>query len=71
MESGVVVHHPAELSLNDQEQRILQLIGSRATNLDSLVVASGLPVPRVLATISALEMRNLIRRVGGNRVARC
>jgi len=34
------------------------------------VVASGLPVPNVLSTISVLEMRRLIKRIGGNRVMR-
>jgi hypothetical protein len=35
-----------------------------------VVEASGLPVQRVLATVSVLEMRSLIRRVSGNSVMR-
>jgi DNA processing protein len=35
-----------------------------------VIFRSRLPVQRVLATISVLEMRHLVRRVSGNRVAR-
>jgi len=41
-----------------------------ATTIDEAVVASGLPVPQVLATISVLEMRHLIRRLSGTTVIR-
>ncbi len=68
--TGEVVHHPAELRLNEQETLVLQKIGPTATSLDSIIAETGLPVPRVLATISALEMRRLIRRLSGNVVAR-
>lgn len=68
--SGETVHHPAELQLNEQEQQILQLVQTTSTNIDEIVREAGLPVPRVLATLSALEMRRLIRRVSGNTVIR-
>ncbi len=67
---GESVRHPAELSLNEQEQHILRLIESQATSIDAVVVQSGLPVSRVLATINALELRRLIRRVSGHNVVR-
>ena len=69
-EDGCVVRHPAELLLNDQEQAVLQVIAENPTNIDEVVVNSGLPVHRVLATISVLEMRHLIRRISGQLVAR-
>jgi len=69
-ESGEVIHHPAELQLNEQEQAVLQLIEIMPTSIDMIISQSGLPVPRVLATISALEMRRLVRRTGGNNVIR-
>ena len=69
-ETGEVVHHPAELQLNEQEQVVLRLVETMPTNIDLIISQSGLPVPRVLATISALEMRRLIRRAGGNNVIR-
>ena len=64
------IHHPAELKLNDQEKIVLQSIQSTATDLDDIVVQSGLPVARVLSTISVLETRKLIRRLSGRHVAR-
>jgi len=64
------VHHPAELLLNDVEQKVLDTIRGEATSIDEIVVQSGLPVPQVLATISVLEMRHLIRRLSGTTVIR-
>ena len=67
---GRIVHHPAELQLNEQEVQVLDAIDQQPTSIDEIVVASGLPVHRVLATISVLEMRSLIRRVSGTTVMR-
>lgn len=67
---GTVMHHPAELQLNELELQVLNAIPSEATSIDVIVASSGLPVQRVLATISVLEMRSLIRRVSGNSVMR-
>ncbi len=67
---GQVVHHPAELLLNDLEKQVLAAIDSEPTSIDQIVVTSGLPVARVLSTISVLEMRRLIRRTSGTTVMR-
>jgi DNA processing protein len=64
------MHHPAELQLNELELQVLNAITSDAISIDRVVEASGLPVQRVLATVSVLEMRSLIRRVSGNSVMR-
>lgn len=64
------IRHPIELQLNEPEQAVLAVIGDEPTSIDELVVASGLPVPNVLSIISVLEMRRLIKRIGGNRVMR-
>lgn len=64
------IRSPAELLLNDMEQRVLQAIEPSGSIVDQVVAASGLPVHRVLATISVLEMRHLVHRLGGNRLAR-
>lgn len=69
-EDGREIRNVAELQLNEIEQQVLDVIDSEPTSIDNIVVASGLPVPRVLSTISALEMRRLIRRVSGNTVMR-
>ena len=67
---GTVMHHPAELQLNELELQVLNAIPNEATSIDRVVEASGLPVQRVLAIISVLEMRSLIRRLSGNSVMR-
>jgi DNA processing protein len=67
---GEVIHHPAELQLNDVEKAVLAAIESRATEIDRIADTTGLPINRVLATISVLEVRQLISRVSGNSVAR-
>ncbi len=69
-DDGQVVRHPAELLLNDLEQKVLSAVGTEATSLDSIVTETGLAVPQVLSTISVLEMRRLVRRLSGTSVAR-
>ena len=64
------IHHPAELQLNDQERQVLDLIDTEPTAIDIIVRQSELPVQRILATLSVLEVRRLIRRVSGNSVLR-
>lgn len=64
------IRNAAELQLNDQERVVLQAIDIQPTDINAIVVGSGLPVPRVLSTLSVLEMRRLIRRVSGQLVQR-
>ncbi|MEI7862104.1 MAG: DNA-processing protein DprA [Planctomycetota bacterium] len=72
--AGRSVQHPAELKLDETERRVLDGVGpagsSTPTNIDDVVAACGLETSRVLATLSVLEMRRLVRRVPGNRVQR-
>ena len=67
---GQTVHHPAELLLNEPERQVLACIEQRSISIDQIIAASGMPAAQVLATLSVLEMRRLIRRVSGNLVAR-
>lgn len=67
---GQAVHHPAELLLNDLERQVLAAVSAESTSIDQVVGTSGLPTSQVLATLSVLEMRRLVRRVSGNRVSR-
>lgn len=64
------IRHPVELQLNEPEQAVLAQIGDETITIDEVVAASGLPVQNVLSIISVLEMRRLIRRVGGSQVRR-
>lgn len=71
MPEGPAVHKPAELLLNDHEKLVLQVIGeNRDTTVDTIIAASGLSTAQVLTIISVLEIRRLIRRIGGNAVTR-
>jgi DNA processing protein len=67
---GPAVHHPAELLLNEIERQVLDVIGAEPTTVDHVVAASGLPTPQVLATLSVLEMRRVVRRASGNSILR-
>ncbi len=69
-QAGQTVHHPAELQLNDLERQVLAAIDTHPISIDQVVAMSKLPVPQVLATLSALEMRRLVRRLSGTLVAR-
>ncbi|MEZ6151391.1 MAG: DNA-processing protein DprA [Pirellulaceae bacterium] len=64
------VRHAGELQLNEQETCVLQAIQIEPTDINSIVTTSGLPVPRVLSTLSVLEMRHLVRRLSGQLVQR-
>lgn len=67
---GSVIHQPAALQLNEVEQAVLQAIDVQPTDIDQVIVRSGLPVPRVLSTISVLEIRGALVRTGRRTVAR-
>jgi DNA processing protein len=69
-EQSQPIRHPAELQLNEPEKAVLAAIDDEPATIDDVTAACGLPVQNVLATLSVLEMRRLIRRLGGNRVMR-
>jgi DNA processing protein len=71
---GRDVRSPAELQLDDIERAVLAAhdsLGERGgADIDDLVATSGLAASQVLSTIGVLEMRRILRRLPGNRVAR-
>lgn len=67
---GHEVRNASELKLNDLERQVLESIESSSTPIDQVITTSGLPAHRVIATISVLEMRRLVRRISGQYVAR-
>jgi DNA processing protein len=67
---GTSVHHPAELLLNDLERQVLDHVPTDPATIDEVIAASRLPASKVLATLSVLEIRRLVRRLSGNTVAR-
>lgn len=70
IDSETTVRHPAQLQLNEQENQVLCAIDLEPTDINNVVTRSGLPVSRVLSTLSVLEMRRLIRRISGQTVQR-
>jgi DNA processing protein len=64
------IRHPAELALNELERQVLDAVPSEAATIDSVISKSQLSPPQVLATLSVLEMRRLIRRLSGNLIMR-
>ncbi len=70
IDATMTIHHPAELSLNEREQTVLQAIDQEPTSIDEIVRKTGFPVQQILATISVLEMRRLVRRVSGSVLIR-
>jgi len=69
-EDGRTMRSPAELKLNEMEQRVLDKIEPAGTYIENVAIHCELPIHRVLATISVLETRHLVRKIGGNQIAR-
>jgi DNA processing protein len=69
-DDGTTISSPAELLLNEIEQQVLAAIDGAPMSVDAVAKSSGLPIHRVLSTISVLEMRRLVRRVSGTQVMR-
>ncbi|QDT02416.1 hypothetical protein K227x_07920 [Rubripirellula lacrimiformis] len=67
---GHQVRNAAELKLNELERKVLGAIDPESTPIDQVIQRSGLPAQRVIAIISVLEMRRLIRRLSGQYVSR-
>lgn len=68
--NGTALREPQEVRLNAIEQQVLQAIDDEETLIDVVTRTCGLPVHRVLATISVLETKRLVRRVSGQKVIR-
>jgi DNA processing protein len=61
----VTIHSPRELTLNPLESQVLNLVSSIQVHSDEILRAAGIEPSRVLATLSVLEMRRLVRRLPG------
>ena len=59
------VRRPAELSLSDLERSILGRLGDDPRTIDGLIAETKLTASQVMATLSVLEMRRLVRRLPG------
>ena len=64
------LHSPRELSLNAIESQVLSHISPQPTPVDELLRLLPAESSQVLATLTVLEVRRLIRRLPGNFVVR-
>jgi DNA processing protein len=69
-QAGHEIRNGSELTLNEVERKVLESIDATGTLIDDVIQKSGLPAHHVIAVISVLEMRRLIRRLSGQYVSR-
>jgi DNA processing protein len=67
---GAPVRHPAELTLNNAERALLGHLDDQPRGVDDLISGSGLTASQVMATLSVLELKRLVRRMPGHRFVR-
>jgi len=56
--------------LNDLERRIVELVGDKVVSIDEIIRVVNLPASSVLGTITALEIKQVLKRLEGASVAR-
>jgi DNA processing protein len=64
------VRHPAELALTDHERSLLGQLNSQPTSVDDLIARTGLTAAQVMATLSVLELKRMVRRLPGHQFIR-
>ena len=64
------VHSPRELTLNEQERHVLNLMDGEPKHIDEVLRTTNLESSRVLATLTVLEMKRMIRRLPGGYFVR-
>ena len=61
---------PRELTLSDQEREILNHLSTEPSHVDELLRGAQIESSRVLATLTVLEMKRMIRRLPGGQLVR-
>ena len=64
------VRHPAELALSDSERSLLGRLDDQPTAVDDLIARTGMTAGQVMATLSVLELKRLVKRLPGHRFVR-
>jgi DNA processing protein len=62
-DGAMPVRHPAELKLTELERAVLGSLDDLPKAVDEVIHRTGLGASQVMATLSILEMRKLIKRV--------
>ncbi|MDR2440713.1 MAG: DNA-processing protein DprA [Planctomycetaceae bacterium] len=57
------IRHPNEISLNEIELTVLRSIGMTATPLHNIITTTGLEEQQVIAALSVLEKKRIIRQI--------
>ena len=68
--AGEPAPRPTDAVLEGGEREVFDAIGEGDISIDQVVDATGLPAAEVLASVSMLEVRRLVRRLAGNRITR-
>lgn len=69
-EPGKTVRSARELTLDPQEREVLQLVTVDPIHVDEILRGASIETSRVLATLTVLEMRRLVRRLPGGHYCR-
>lgn len=69
-DDSVPVRKPSELALSDQERMILGQLDDAPKGVDEIIGRTRHTASQVMATLSILEMRRLVRRMPGNLFVR-
>jgi len=64
------VRQGRELTLNEVERRVLEAVATDPTAIDEVTARCGLPVARVSAVLSILEVKRFVRKLSSQYVAR-
>ena len=70
LEEQQEVRSPRELTLSVQQREILDLVTSEPQHLDEIIRAAEIGSSRVLATLTVLEMKRMIKRLPGGFMVR-
>ena len=64
------VRHPAELALTDQERSLLGCLDDTPSDVDALIARTRLTASQVMATLSVLELKRMVKRLPGHQFVR-
>ncbi len=64
------VRSPRELTLTGQERDILNLVSNDPQHIDEIVHTAGIETSRVMATLTVLEVKRMVRRLPGGYLVR-
>jgi len=53
------------LPAEPKEARLLEILGSEPKHVDELTSLAGLPIEEVSATLTMMELKGMVRQVGG------